>query len=74
MADFSGIRAEVENLKSVNASAIALINGIADKVAAAVAANDAGDNSELAGLADSIRSEASSLASAVSANTPAPEG
>lgn len=69
MADFSAIKAEVENLKSVNASAIALINGIAAKVEAAVAANDAGDNSELAGLADSIRSEASSLAAAVTANT-----
>lgn len=71
MADFTGINAEVTRLTDVVASAVALINGIADKIAAAVAANDAGDNTELAGLADSVRSQADSLAAAVAANTPA---
>lgn len=73
MADFTGMKAEVENLKTVAASAVALINGIADKVAAAIAANDAGDNSELASLASDLRAEADGLAAAVSANTPVTE-
>lgn len=71
MADFSGVNAEVTRLTDVVASAVALINGIAQKVADAVAANDAGDNSQLAGLADSLRSQADGLAAAVAANTPA---
>lgn len=70
MADFSGVNAEVTRLTDVVASAVALINGIADQVAAAVAANDAGDNSQLTSLADSLRSQADSLAAAVAANTP----
>lgn len=71
MADFSGVNAEVTRLTEVVPSAVALINGIADKVAAAVAANDAGDNTALAGLADSLRAQADALAGAVAANTPA---
>lgn len=77
MADFSGVNAEVARLTDVVASAVALINGIADKIAAAVAANDAGDNTALSGLADSLRAQADGLAAAVAANTPsepAPEG
>lgn len=71
MADFTGVKAEVTRLTDVVASAVALINGIADKIAAAVAANDAGDNTELTGLADSVRAQADGLAAAVAANTPA---
>lgn len=71
MADFSGVNAEVTRLTDVVASAVALINGIAAKIDAAVAANDAGDNTQLSGLADSLRSQADSLGAAVAANTPA---
>lgn len=71
MADFSGVNAEVAHLTDVVSSAVALINGIAAHVEQAVAANDAGDNAALAGLADSLRAQADSLAGAVAANTPA---
>lgn len=70
MADFTGLQAEVTNLTSVVASAVALINGIAAQIEAAVAANDAGDNTQLATLASDVRSQADSLAAAVAANTP----
>jgi len=70
MADFSGVNTEVTRLTEVVASAVALINGIAAKIDAAVAANDAGDNTQLAGLADSLRGQADSLGAAVAANTP----
>jgi hypothetical protein len=71
MADFSVVQAEVANLTSVTASVVAAFNGVADQVEAAVAANDAGDNSQLATLASDIRAQADSLAAAVAANTPA---
>lgn len=71
MANFDALNAEVTNLTSVVDSAVALINGIAAKVDAAIAANDAGDDTALAGLASSVRSQAEALANAVAANTPA---
>lgn len=71
MANFDELNAEVTNLTTVTQSAIALINGIAAKIEAAVAANDAGDNSQLASLASSVRAQATALADAVAANTPA---
>jgi hypothetical protein len=69
--DFTGLEAEVANLTSVVDSAVALINGIAARIDAAVAASDAGDNTKLTALSASIKGEASSLADAVAANTPA---
>lgn len=71
MADFSGVNSEVARLTDVVSSAVALINGIAAKIDEAVAANDAGDNTALAGLADTLRAQSDSLAAAVAANTPA---
>ena len=71
MADFSGVNSEVARLTDVVGSAVALINGIAGQIDAAVAANDAGDNTALAGLADSLRAQSDSLAAAVAQNTPA---
>lgn len=70
MADFSALQTEVSNLTSVVASAVAVINGIAAQIEAAVAANDAGDNTALASLASDVRAQADSLAAAVAANTP----
>lgn len=70
MANFDELNAEVTNLTTVAESAIALINGIADKIQAAVDANDSGDNSQLKSLASSVRSQADALAAAVAANTP----
>lgn len=63
--DFAGLEAEVSNLSSVVDSAVALINGIAARIEAAVAASDAGDNSKLVELAASVRSNADGLAAAV---------
>lgn len=76
MADFTGVNAEVTRLTDVVQSAVSLINGIAAKIDEAVSANDAGDNTALAGLADSLRAQSDGLAAAVAANTPAapPEG
>jgi hypothetical protein len=71
MADFSNIIAKVENLKTVKESVIAYVNGVAAQVKAAVEANDAGDNSQLATLADDIQAQADAIAAAVTANTPA---
>lgn len=71
MANFDELNAEISNLTSVVDSAVALINGIAAKIEAAVAANDAGDNSQLTSLASSVRAQADGLAAAVAANTPA---
>lgn len=70
MANFDELNAEVTNLTTVAESAIALINGIAEKIQAAVDANDSGDNSQLKSLASSVRSQADALAAAVAANTP----
>ena len=70
MADFTGLEAEVTNISTVVDSAIAVINGIAAQVDAAVAANDAGDNTQLASLSGDIRAKADALAAAVAANTP----
>lgn len=71
MADFTAMQAEVERNRSVVGSAVALINGIAAKIDAAVVANDASDNTALTDLANSLRADSDSLAAAVSANTPA---
>lgn len=72
MANFSDLQAAVENNAQVIASAITLINGIADKIDAAVAANDATDNSALTDLSVSLRTQSQSLADAVAANTAPP--
>jgi len=71
MAEFAELEAEVAKNKSVISSAVALINGIAARVAEAVAANDAGDNTKLTSLATDLRADSQSLADAVAANTPA---
>jgi hypothetical protein len=70
--DFSGLESEVANLTSVVDSAVALINGIAAKIDAAVAASDAGDNTKLTALSASIKGEADALAAAVASNTGTP--
>ena len=69
MASFEEITAEVERTKTITQSAIALLNGIAARIDAAIAANDAGDNTALGSLSSDIRANADALASAVEANT-----
>lgn len=77
-ADFSGITAEVERIKAVRPAVVALINGIAAKVQAAVDADNAGDNTLLSTLSADVKTEADAFAEAVAAHTvaepPTPEG
>lgn len=70
MADFSQLQAEVTRNKDVAASAIAMLNGIAQKVADAVAADNLADDSVTAQLSAELSAQTDSLAAAVTANTP----
>lgn len=72
-ADFSGITAEVERIKAVRPAVVALINGIAAKVQAAVDADNAGDNALLSTLSADVKAEADAFAEAVASGTVAEE-
>ena len=72
--DFSDLQAEVARNKSVDDSAAAMIRGIADKIAAAIAADDVADATNLNSLVSELRSSTDSLAGAVTENTPAEGG
>lgn len=69
MAKFDALEAEVARNTSVDASALALIQGIAAKLEEA-----AGDPAKIAQLAADLKSSSDALAEAVSANTPAEGG
>lgn len=69
-ADFAALQAEVSRLTDVNASAIALLNGIVQRVQAAVDADNLADNTETAKLAADLAAQTDALAAAVTANTP----
>jgi len=69
-ADFAALEAEVARVSDVNASAIALLNGIAQRITDAVAADNLADNTETAKLAADLQSQSDALAAAVTANTP----
>lgn len=60
------LKAQVAANRTVIASALALINGIADRITAAGT-----DKQALADLATSLKSDDDALAAAVTANTPA---
>ena len=68
-ADFAALEAEVSRLTDVDASAIALLNGIAARVQAAVDADNLADNTETAKLAADLQAKTDALAAAVTANT-----
>ena len=70
-ADFAALEAEVSRLTDVDASAIALLNGIAQRVADAVTADNLADNTETAKLAADLKAQTDALSAAVTANTPA---
>lgn len=71
--DFTTLEAAVAEETTVTQSAITLINGIADQIAAAVAAANADPavQAQIQGYADQLKSTADSLSAAVQANTPA---
>lgn len=71
-ANFSELTAEVEATRTVNDSAIALLNGIGARIEAAVAADNLDDNTHTAQLAADFKAEREKLAAAVTANTPTP--
>jgi hypothetical protein len=68
------LRAEVERNRSVDASAAALINGIAQRIADAIAADDVADATNLNALVTDLRASTDDLSGAVTANTPASGG
>ena len=70
-ADFSALQAEVSRATDVDSSAIALLNGIQQRIADAVTADNLADNSATAQLAADLKTQTDALADAVSANTPA---
>jgi hypothetical protein len=64
-ADFAALVAEIERIEGVVPSVVAALNGVADQIEAAVAADNLADNTVTAGLADRVRAQASALADAV---------
>lgn len=74
MADFAQMQAEVTRIQGVVPSAVALINGIAARLDAAVneavAANDDADLTAITELSTALKSEGTALADAVAANSP----
>ena len=68
MATLDDIKTAVAAEQTVEASAITLLTSLHDQLAAALAANDP---AALQAIVDSINTQASALAAAVTANTPA---
>jgi hypothetical protein len=67
MADLSALQTEVEQNGEVAASAVALLNGLAQQLRDAAASNDP---AAIQALADQLDANTQNLADAVSANTP----
>lgn len=72
MADevFVPLNETVTELEGVVPSVVAIVNGIADIVAAAVAKDNLADSTASAGLAERIRAQATALAEAAAAHQP----
>ena len=68
MSALTDLQAQVAQNTSVEASAVQLIQGIAQQLATAIAG---GDTAQLQALTASLSSSAAALAAAVTANTPA---
>jgi len=68
MAILDDLKAQVEANTQLEASAVTLIQGIAQQLKDAIAA---GDPVALAALAEQLHNSAASLADAITANTPA---
>lgn len=64
--DLTPLQNEVANITTVVGSAVALINGFADRLAAEIE-----DPVAVQAIVDGMRAQADSLAAAVAANTPA---
>lgn len=69
--ELEDLRAAVAANAVVTESAVALIEGLADRLDAAIEADEDGDDEALTGLAADLRSQSRALADAVAANTQA---
>jgi hypothetical protein len=70
-ADFSPLVTEVSELTTVADSAVALMDGFESRLNAAIAADNLGDNTNVAKFAADFKSQKDKLADAVARNTPA---
>lgn len=70
--DLSALTAEVARNRTVDGSAAALIRGITQRIADAIAADDITDATNLNALMADLASSTDDLSAAVSENTPAP--
>lgn len=68
MAAIDDLKAEVARNTEVERSALALIKGLSDQLAAAIAS---GDMSQVQAVVDSLKANDDELAAGVAANTPA---
>lgn len=69
--DLTVLRDEVARNRTVDSSAAALIRGIAQRIADAIAADDVTDAANLTALVDDLRTSSDDLSAAVSEGTPA---
>lgn len=67
--NFLDLQAEVTADGTVESSAITLLNGLSEQLAAAIAANTDGDTAALPNLLSQLTTSSSALAAAVTANT-----
>ena len=74
MVDLTSLQDAVARNKTVDDSAAALIRGIADRIAAAIAADDIADATNINALVMELNASSDALAGAVSENTPAAPG
>lgn len=70
--DLSALTAEVARNRTVDGSAAALIRGITQRIADAIAADDLGDATNINALLTDLQSSTDDLSTAVSENTPQP--
>jgi hypothetical protein len=70
-ADFTPLVTEVTELNTVADSAVALMDGFESRLAAAIAADNLSDNSNVAQFAADFKAQKDKLADAVARNTPA---
>lgn len=71
MSALDNLRTEVAEVKTVNASAVALLQGLKAALDAAIAS---GDPAAIQAFADSLDTDTKALAAAVTANTPSAGG
>lgn len=64
------LTADVTSNTTVTQSAITLLQGLKNRLDLAIAANQAGDATQLAALSTSLEAQTAALAAAVTANTP----